>query len=77
MPQFKDPRDLGSARHIAAQLKSAQSKSEQTESSASPIAFPLLLLIGILDSGPRMGFLAFLPFVLKAKGGGPRSSAWP
>jgi MFS family permease len=32
-------------------------------------AFPLLLAIGILDSGTRMGFLAFLPFVLRAKGG--------
>jgi MFS family permease len=31
-------------------------------------AFPLLLAIGILDSGTRMGFLAFLPFVLRAKG---------
>jgi len=30
--------------------------------------FPLLFLIGVLDSGTRMGFLAFLPFVLKAKG---------
>jgi MFS transporter, FSR family, fosmidomycin resistance protein len=31
-------------------------------------AFPLLLAIGILDSSTRMGFLAFLPFVLRAKG---------
>jgi MFS family permease len=30
-------------------------------------AFPLLLTIGVLDSGTRMGFLAFLPFVLRAK----------
>lgn len=30
--------------------------------------FPLLFMIGVLDSGTRMGFLAFLPFVLKAKG---------
>ena len=30
--------------------------------------FPLLLAIGVLDSGTRMGFLAFLPFVLKVKG---------
>jgi predicted MFS family arabinose efflux permease len=33
-----------------------------------PGAFLLLLAIGILDSGTRMGFLAFLPFVLRAKG---------
>ena len=30
--------------------------------------FPILFLIGVLDSGTRMGFLGFLPFVLKAKG---------
>ena len=30
--------------------------------------FPLLLAIGILDTGVRMGFLTFLPFLLKAKG---------
>ena len=33
-----------------------------------PFAFPLLLAIGILDSATRMGFLLFLPFVLKDKG---------
>lgn len=32
------------------------------------LAFPLLLTIGILDSGTRMGFLAFLPFILRGKG---------
>lgn len=31
-------------------------------------AFPLLLLIGIVDSATRMGFLLFLPFVLTQKG---------
>jgi FSR family fosmidomycin resistance protein-like MFS transporter len=30
--------------------------------------FALLLAIGVLDSATRMGFLAFLPFVLRAKG---------
>ena len=33
-----------------------------------PRAFPLLLAIGVLDSGTRMGFLAFLPFILREKG---------
>jgi MFS transporter, FSR family, fosmidomycin resistance protein len=33
-----------------------------------PRAFSLLLTIGILDSATRMGFLLFLPFVLRAKG---------
>jgi len=30
--------------------------------------FPLLLAIGVIDSATRMGFLTFLPFLLKAKG---------
>ncbi len=33
-----------------------------------PFAFVLLLLIGIIDSATRMGFLLFLPFVLEGKG---------
>jgi FSR family fosmidomycin resistance protein-like MFS transporter len=33
-----------------------------------PFAFPLLLMIGIIDSATRMGFLLFLPFVLTQKG---------
>ncbi|MGE0418055.1 MAG: MFS transporter [Acetobacteraceae bacterium] len=36
----------------------------------SRVAFPLLFSIGLLDSATRMGFLAFLPFVLKEKGAG-------
>ena len=32
--------------------------------------FPLLLGIGVIDSATRMGFLTFLPFVLRAKGAG-------
>lgn len=30
--------------------------------------FPLLLVIGVIDTGVRMGFLTFLPFVLQLKG---------
>ena len=33
-----------------------------------PQAFPLLVAIGVIDSATRMGFLLFLPFVLKDKG---------
>jgi MFS transporter, FSR family, fosmidomycin resistance protein len=36
--------------------------------SPRPGPFLLLLAIGVLDSGTRMGFLAFLPFVLRGKG---------
>jgi MFS transporter, FSR family, fosmidomycin resistance protein len=32
--------------------------------------FPLLLVIGVIDSATRMGFLTFLPFLLRAKGAG-------
>jgi FSR family fosmidomycin resistance protein-like MFS transporter len=38
--------------------------------------FALLLAIGIIDSATRMGFLTFLPFVLKAKGAVCPPSAW-
>jgi MFS transporter, FSR family, fosmidomycin resistance protein len=33
-----------------------------------PYAFPVLVTIGVIDSATRMGFLLFLPFVLKDKG---------
>jgi MFS transporter, FSR family, fosmidomycin resistance protein len=32
--------------------------------------FPLLLAIGVVDSATRMGFLTFLPFLLRSKGAG-------
>ena len=60
------PRDLGSVRHVAGQTKGAAAPSQPR----GRLAFPLLLSIGVLDSGTRMGFLAFLPFVLQAKGAG-------
>jgi MFS transporter, FSR family, fosmidomycin resistance protein len=37
-------------------------------SSPQPFAFGVLVTIGIIDSATRMGFLLFLPFVLKDKG---------
>ncbi len=39
-----------------------------TRQPPQPRGFGLLLAIGILDSATRMGFLLFVPFVLKAKG---------
>ena len=45
----------------------------ETASAGAPRArygFPLLLAIGMVDSGTRMGFLIFLPFILIAKGAG-------
>jgi len=35
---------------------------------AQAYGFPLLLLVGVIDSATRMPFLTFLPFVLTAKG---------
>jgi MFS family permease len=51
--------------HAHARAK-RQSSLDSTHSSRG--GFPLLLGIGILDSAVRMGFLTFLPFLLKAKG---------
>jgi MFS family permease len=46
------------------------SKSAKAEHHGAPArgGFALLLAIGILDSGVRMGFLTFLPFLLKEQG---------
>jgi MFS transporter, FSR family, fosmidomycin resistance protein len=47
------------------------SKNKTTIDSPTPAGrggFPLLLLIGVLDSGVRMGLLTYLPFLLKEKG---------
>lgn len=46
-------------------------KHSATETSASKPSgrgFPLLLSIGVIDSATRMGFLTFLPFLLRIKG---------
>jgi MFS family permease len=43
-------------------------KPAQSLPHARRTAFPLLVAIGMLDSGTRMGFLLFLPFVLTTKG---------
>jgi MFS transporter, FSR family, fosmidomycin resistance protein len=46
-------------------------KSEATHrppSRLTQFGFPLLLIVGVIDSATRMGFLTFLPFVLKSKG---------
>lgn len=40
-------------------------------SSTAGTGFSLLFMIGVLDTGVRMGLLTFLPFLLKAKGVSP------
>jgi MFS family permease len=46
-------------------------KSEARERINPPhTGFALLLTIGVIDSATRMGFLTFLPFLLRAKGAG-------
>ena len=47
------------------------SNSEPNERADPPRSgFALLLIIGVIDSVTRMGFLTFLPFLLRAKGAG-------
>lgn len=64
---------LALGRMPAAEVEQAtKAAASATESRAEPPrgGFPLLLAIGILDSATRMGFLTFLPFLLRAKGAG-------
>jgi MFS family permease len=44
--------------------------SETAEAAPGGRGFPLLLSIAMIDSATRMGFLTFLPFLLKLKGAG-------
>jgi len=46
----------------------AATESEATAETGSGRGFPLLLSIAMIDSATRMGFLTFLPFLLKMKG---------
>ena len=48
----------------------AQDLPAQQPEGAGRGGFALLFAIGVLDSGVRMGFLTFLPFLLQAKGAG-------
>lgn len=49
-------------------LRGAPSKERAPARAGGRGGFPLLLAIGILDTGVRMGLLTMLPFLLKAKG---------
>jgi len=51
-----------------APIKKETNIAEVTGAPRSRYGFPLLLSIGMLDSGTRMAFLTFLPFLLIAKG---------
>jgi MFS transporter, FSR family, fosmidomycin resistance protein len=70
---------LGVAVAVAVQLLMPDSVTKEaqgeTDTRAGPAhagagrsGFALLFAIGVLDSGVRMGFLTFLPFLLRAKG---------
>ena len=51
----------------------AEAAADSPETAAPPPSrrgFPLLLSIAMIDSATRMGFLTFLPFLLKLKGAG-------
>ena len=62
-------RPVSSAATARARNRSDRSKTHDL-SSLMPNSFPLLLTIGVIDSATRMGFLTFLPFLLRAKGAG-------
>lgn len=62
------PRALN--RPAATQAHTAKAATQSHLPPPSRVAFPILLSIGVIDSATRMGFLAFLPFVLQAKGAG-------
>jgi MFS transporter, FSR family, fosmidomycin resistance protein len=49
-------------------LKKPVDRPQASSSGGWTGGFGLLLAIGVFDSAPRMGFLLFLPFLLKAKG---------
>jgi MFS family permease len=46
----------------------APAKAEASAEAGGGRGFPLLLSIAMIDSATRMGFLTFLPFLLRAKG---------
>lgn len=54
----------------AAQAGRAKQKA-LTETPGSPVGLAALIATGTLDSGVRMGFLTFLPFLLQLKGAQP------
>jgi MFS transporter, FSR family, fosmidomycin resistance protein len=62
------PRSGRLAADAAARAGAADDRSRPLASPPPRRAFAQLLAIGILDSSTRMGFLLFLPFVLRAKG---------
>ena len=52
----------------AARVASEHAAPEVSSAGSGGRGFPLLLSIGIIDSATRMGFLTFLPFLLRSKG---------
>jgi MFS transporter, FSR family, fosmidomycin resistance protein len=59
------PRNSSVGKPVA--MQTADRAATATSAGWGRRGFWLLLAIGVLDSGTRMGFLAFLPFVLRAK----------
>jgi len=52
----------------AAPRRPSRILAEDNNASSGGQGFALLFVIGVLDTGVRMGLLIFLPFILKAKG---------
>jgi MFS transporter, FSR family, fosmidomycin resistance protein len=55
-------------RGLPSRAAAAGGEADRHAAAASRGGFPLLLSIAMIDSATRMGFLTFLPFVLKLKG---------
>jgi FSR family fosmidomycin resistance protein-like MFS transporter len=61
-------RQAKSTQSCASVGQKAAAAEQEPMSSLARGGFPVLLAIGVIDSATRMGFLTFLPFLLKAKG---------
>ncbi len=59
---------LGTPRYERRHAAERQAGAEAHGRKHQPFAFGLLLVIGVIDSATRMGFLLFLPFLLEGKG---------
>ncbi len=63
-------RAVPSASAVRAPVRSGPEEGRDRNNKLLGNGFPLLLTIGVIDSATRMGFLTFLPFLLRSKGAG-------
>ena len=63
-------RTVSSASAVGAPSRPDRAEGRNRNNTLLRNGFPLLLTIGVIDSATRMGFLTFLPFLLRSKGAG-------